>query len=358
MKSLRRLLSRLITLLASGSPESDVRLREEIDHHIALQAAENIRAGVSPAEARRQAKLKFGPVESMKEDYRAERSFHFADTLVQDIRYALRMLRKSPGFAAIAILTLALGIGANTALFTVVNGVLLNPLPYAQPNQLVAVYGKTAGVYRGPITYLNFLDWQRDTRTLSSMAMYRNQDYNFTGSGEPERLSGFMVSAGFFPTLGVHPILGRTFRSDDDRVGAAPVVILSGGLWQRRFGSSPDVIGKSLTLNGVTYTVVGVIPSSFTFYGQLRDVYTPIGQWNDPSFRDRRIDMSAHAIGRLKPGVTLDEAQADMDAVARNLAATYPEADKDVGISLVSMKEDIVGKVRPFLIVLLAAVGF
>src|SRR6185437_3681300 len=143
----------------------------------------------------------------------------------------------------------------------------------------------------------------------------------------PERVSGFMISAGFFATLGIQPVLGRTFRANDDRIGAAPVVILSGGFWQRRFGSSPDIIGKSLTLNGVTYTVIGVIPSSFTFYGQMRDVYTPIGQWSDPSFRDRRIDMSAHSIGRIKPGVSLAQAQADMDAVARSLAATYPEAD-------------------------------
>jgi putative ABC transport system permease protein len=279
-------------------------------------------------------------------------------TLWQNVLYAARMLRKSPGFAAIAILTLALGIGANTALFSVVNGVLLNPLPYPHPSQLTAIYGTTPGVYRGPITYLNFLDWQRDTRTFSSMAMYRNQDYNLIGKGWAERLSGYMVSAGFFPTLGVQPILGRTFGPDDDRVGSAPVVILSGGFWERRFGSAPGIVGKSITLNGVSYRVVGVIPASFTFYGQLRDVSTPIGQWNDPSFHDRRIDMSAHAIGRLAPGVTLAQAQAEMDGVARNLAASYPEADKDVGISLVSMKEDMVGKVQPFLLVLLAAVSF
>ena len=141
-------------------------------------------------------------------------------------------------------------------------------------------------------------------------------------------------------------------------MGAAPVVILGGGFWRREFGSSPDVIGKSLTLNGAAYTVVGVIPSSFTFYGHDRDVYTPIGQWNDPSFRDRRISVSAHVVGRLKPGVTLAQAKADMDIVARNLAAAFPVADKDVGITLVSMKEDIVGNVQPFLLVLLAAVGF
>jgi predicted permease len=190
------------------------------------------------------------------------------------------------------------------------------------------------------------------------MATYRNQDYNFTGRNEAERLSGYMISAGFFSTLGVQPILGRAFRVDDDQVGAAPVVLLGGGLWQRKFGSSPDIVGKSLTLNGTSYLVVGVIPSSFTFYGHDRDVYIPIGQWNDPSFRDRRISVSAHVLGRLKPGVTLPQAKADMDLVARNLAESYPVADKDVGIALVSMKEDIVGNVQPFLLVLLAAVGF
>ena len=356
MKALRRLLKRLRNFAARHRGEA--RWREEIDHHIALQTAENIRAGMSPAEARRQAKLKFGSITGVTEEYRAERSLHLLETLVQDIRYALRMLRKSPGFTTVAILTLSLGIGASTALFSVVNGVLLNPLPYPQPVQLIAIYGETPGVYRGPITYLNFLDWQRDSRTFSAMAIYRNQDYNFIGRGEAERLSGYMVSAGFFSTLGVQPVLGRTFRPGDDQAGAAPVVLLSGGFWERRFGSAPDILGKSITLNGASYAVVGVIPASFTFYGQLRDVYTPIGQWNDPSFRDRRIDMSAHAIGRLKPGVALAQAQADMDGVARNLAATYPEADKDAGITLVSMKEDMVGKVQPFLIVLLAAVGF
>jgi predicted permease len=280
------------------------------------------------------------------------------DTLLQDLRYGLRMLAKTPGFTAIAILTLALGIGANTALFSVVNGVLLTPLAYPHPGQLVAVYGKTTGFDHAPIGYLNFLDWQHDNQTFSSMAIYRNQDYNFVGTGEAERLSGYMISADFFSTLGVRPILGRPFRLDDDHPGAAPVVILGGGFWKSKFGSSLEVIGKSMILNGTSYTIVGVIPAGFTFYGHDRDVYTPIGQYNDESFRDRRVEMSAHAVGRLKPGVTLPEARADMDGIAQNLAAAYPEADKDAGIRLVSMKEDLVGNVQPFLIVLLAAVGF
>jgi predicted permease len=279
-------------------------------------------------------------------------------TLLQDLRYAIRMFLKSPGFAAIAVITLALGIGANTALFSVVNGVLLNPLPYSHSEQLIAVYGKAPGFDQAPVAYLNFVDWQRETKTFSSMAMYRNQDYNFVGTGEAERLSGYMISADFFSTLGVNPVLGRTFRSDDDQVGAAPVVVLGGGLWRRKFGSSIDVLGKSLTLNGTSYTVVGVVPAGFTFYGRDRDVYTPIGQWNDPSFRDRRISVSAHVVGRLKRDVTIAQAQADMDVVARNLAAAFPIADKDVSIALVSMKDDIVGNVQPFLLVLLAAVGF
>ena len=278
--------------------------------------------------------------------------------LSQDLRYAIRLFRKAPGFTAIAILTLALGIGANSTLFSVLNGVLLNPLPHPHPEQLVAIYARNPGMDRSPVVYLNFLDWQRESRTFSSMTVYRNQDYNLTGTAEAERLSGYMVSASFFSTLGVQPILGRTFRADDDQLGAGPVVVLGGGLWGRKFGSSPDVIGKALTLNGVSYTVVGVVPASFQFYGRDRDVYTPIGQWKDPSFRDRRISVSAHAAGRLKPGVTVPQAQAEMDVVARHLAAEYPVADKETGIKLVSMREDIVGNVQPFLILLLAAVGF
>lgn len=280
------------------------------------------------------------------------------NTLLLDIRLGLRMLAKSRGFTAIAALTLALGIGANTALFSVVNGVLLNPLAYPHSSQLVALYEKAPGFHKGALTYPNFLDWQRESRTFSSMALYRHEDYNFTGRGEGERLSGYMVSADFFSTLGVSPILGRSFRAGDDHVGAAPVVILSGGLWKREFGSARDIIGKSMVLNGAAYTIIGVIPAGFTFYGDSRDLYTPVGQWNDPSFRDRRIGVSAYAIGRLRPGATLAQARAEMEAIARNLATAFPEADKDIGVTLLSMKEDIVGNVQPLLVVLLAAVGF
>ncbi|HKD91476.1 MAG TPA: ABC transporter permease [Terriglobales bacterium] len=280
------------------------------------------------------------------------------NTLALDIRYGLRMLAKSPAFTAIAVLTLALGIGANTTLFSIVNGVLLNPLGYPHSNELVVIDGQAPGYDRAPIAYLNFLDWQRMAHTFSSMAVYRSQDYNLTGTDEGERLSGYQVSSDFFPTLRIKPSLGRAFRSDDDQLGAAPVVIISGGLWQRKFGSSPDVLGRTMLLNGASYMIIGVVPADFSFYGNQRDVYTPIGQWSDPSFRDRRISVSARAFGRLKPGVTVEQAQADMDAIARDLAAAYPQANENLGIALVSMKDDIVGNVQPLLLVLLAAVGF
>jgi hypothetical protein len=241
--------------------------------------------------------------------------------LLQDLRYAGRMLVKSPGFAAIAILTLALGIAADTTLFSVVNGVLLNPLAYPHSGELVSINANES-VPQIPVSYLNFLDWQRQTRTLSSMAMYRHEDYNLTGQhGPAQRVNGFMVSALFLSTLGVPPALGRDFNASDDHLGAAPVALLSDGFWRRRFGGSLSILGQPITLNGADYTVVGILPRGFLFYGVDRDVYVPIGQWTDPSFRDRRIDESAHVVARLAPGVTLAEAQADMDTVAHNLAA-------------------------------------
>lgn len=279
-------------------------------------------------------------------------------TLAKDLRHAVRTFRHFPGFVSIAVLTLALGIGANAVLFSVVNGVLLNPLAYPHSSELAVISEKRPGMDQSPPEYLNFLDWQRDTRAFSSMAIYRNQDYNLTRMSEAQRVTGYMISAEFFATLGVTPVIGRIFRQDDDRLGAAPVVILGGGFWNRQFGSSPDVLGKSLVLNGAAYQIIGVIPSRFTFYGHDRDVYTPIGQWNDPSFRDRRISVSAHVIGRLAQGVSLGQAKADMDRIARRLAEEYPVADKGAGMSLVPLKEDIVGRVTTLLLVLLAAVGF
>jgi len=284
------------------------------------------------------------------------------ETFWQDLCYALRMLVKNPGFTAVAIITLALGIGANTALFSVVNGVLLNPLPYFQPDRLVAVYSRTYDDPKFSISYPNFLDWVRENRSFSSLAAYRSDDFNLTGMGEPERVSAEMISASFFPMLGVNPVIGRTFLSEDDQLGAAPVVLIGSGLWNRKFGGARDMVGKSLTLNGVAYTIVGVIPADFHYsannFDRNKDVYVPIGQWTDPTFRDRKASMGMDAIGRLKPGVTFEQAKTDMEMIGRHLAEEYPEADKGIGATLFPLKQDLVGDIQPLLLTLLAAVGF
>jgi predicted permease len=283
------------------------------------------------------------------------------EALIQDLKYAARVLLKSPSFVLIAVLTLALGVGANTALFSVVNGVLLRPLPFPRPNELVVLSEKTANFESSSISYPNFLDWQRSNSSFASIAAYRSDDFSITGSGEAERVRVGMVSAGFFEILGVHPTRGRLFTADEDRLGTAPVALITAGLWQRKFGFEPEIVGKRITMNGNGYTVIGVVPGSFqlesTNFG-LKDVFVPIGQFKDPLFQRRDVHEGMRALGRLKWGVTLAAAQADMDQIANNLALAYPDADKGAGIALVPLKKDIVGDVQPFLWVLLGAVGF
>jgi predicted permease len=283
-------------------------------------------------------------------------------TLLQDIRHAVRMLVKNPGFTIVAVLTLALGIGANTALFSVVNGVLLNPLPFAAPDQLAALYANRVHLERASISYPNFLDWQRENHTFVSMAAFRPDDFNLTGAGEAEHIRGEMVSADFFSTLGVKPEIGRSFSSEEDRLGGAPVVLISAGLWKRKFGSVPDIAGKRIALNGTGYTIIGVIPAGFHLrtqsFPENNEVYVPIGQWTDVIFHDRSAGLGMKAIGRLKPGVTLAQARADMESIANRLAQAYPVADKDSGVTLMSLRESMVGEIEPFLFLLLGAVGF
>jgi Tol biopolymer transport system component len=204
-------------------------------------------------------------------------------TLRQDLKYALRMLAKAPGFAAIAILTLALGIGANTALFSVVNGVLLNPLTYPHPNQLVAVGERLPGFSDAGISYPNFLDWQRENKSFQALAIYRPDNFNLTGMGAAERVTAMRLSASFFPAFGVRPLIGRNFTAQDDHRASAPVAMLGAGFWKTKFGGSPDVLGKTLTLDGTDYTVIGVVPASFDFrdtYFRPSDVYVAVGLAN------------------------------------------------------------------------------
>ena len=283
-------------------------------------------------------------------------------TLLEDVRYGLRMLRKNPGFTTIALLTLALGIGANTAVFSIVNGVLFNPLPFPNSDKLVMLFESKPNFKEGSISYPNFLDWQRDNHVFTSIAAYRPDSFSLTGSGEAEQVRGEMVSTEFFSILGVKPLIGRTFTAEEDRLGAGRVVLVSSAFWKRKLGSSPDVLGSRIVLDGQGYTVIGVIPASFHLtlpnFRDNNELYVPIGQWTYPDFRDRSHALGMKGIGRLKPGVTFAQARAGMDSVTQNLAAAFPQADAGEGATLVPLKQKMIGDIEPFLLVLLAAVGF
>ena len=283
------------------------------------------------------------------------------ETLLQDLRYGVRTLMKSFSFTAVAVLTLALGIGANTSLFSVINGVLLSPLSFPEPEQLVTLHENKPNFEGGSVSYPNFRDWQRDNHTFSALAVGRRYAFSLTGIGEAEQVGGEFISADFFPLLGVKPLIGRTFAEDEDQVGAGPVALISAGLWQRKFSSAPDILGKSITLDARDYTIVGVIPANFHLQipgFRDTDVYAPIGQWSNPLLLQRGAGLGIHGIARLKPGVTIEQARADMQGVTRDLANAFPDADKGISAMVTPLKEQMVGHVRSLLLVLLTAVGF
>ncbi|MGA8145670.1 MAG: ABC transporter permease [Candidatus Acidiferrales bacterium] len=336
-------------------------MRDELRFHIERQTAANIAAGMTAQEARRRATLEFGGAEAVKEDCREQSRGFWLETLMSDARYGVRMMARSPGFTIVAILTLALGIGANTAIFSVVNGVLLNPLPFPQPDQLVTLSESKPNFATGSISYLNFRDWQRSSHTFSSMAISREISFSLTGAGEAEQLKAELLSSDYFSLLGVKPVIGRMFAPGEDEVGAAPIAMMSEGLWKRKYGSSPDVVGRTMILDGGSFTVVGVIPANFDLMVRSfrpSEVYVPIGQWKNDFLLNRGAGLGIHGIGRLKPGVSVEQARADLAEVTRNLEAEYPDVDKGIGAAVFPMKQDMLGRVRPLLLLLLGAVGF
>lgn len=275
--------------------------------------------------------------------------------MFHDMRYALRMLLKKPGFTIVVVLTLALGIGANAAIFSVVKGVLLNPLPYPDPDQLVTIYQSKPNFETGAIPYLNFVDMQRENQTFSSMAISRGAGFTLIGAGEAERVTARMVSADFFTVYGIKPALGRNFSAEDDRKGADPVAIISERLWSRKFNSAADLVQRSITLDDRSYRVIGILPG--TYSASTADVYVPIGAWGSPALQNRGAALGIHGIGRIKPGVTLAQAQADLDRVMRSLAEAYPANNKGHGAKIIQLKQRLVGSVEPVLLMLFAAVG-
>jgi putative ABC transport system permease protein len=278
-------------------------------------------------------------------------------TLLQDLRYAVRMLLKNLSFAVIAVIALALGIGANAAIFSVVNAVLLRPLPFEDPDNLVVIREtKLPQFPEFSVSPGNFLDWQKQNNVFERIAALNSTAFNLVGTGEPERLQGLRITDGFFAMLGAQPQMGRDFLPEEDQPGRNNVVILSHGLWQRRFGGDPDIINQTLTLSGNSYTVVGVMPQTFRYGGSSTELFTPM------AFTAQQAQQhGSHflgAIGRLKPGVTLEQARSEMSAIADRLAEQYPDTNAGWNVKMTPMLDYAVGSIKPALLVLLGAVAF
>jgi predicted permease len=346
---------------SSNKPDKQRDLEDELASHLQMSQRDRQDRGESPQQAAQSARREFGNIALVEHVTRDQWRGRRLDEFLQDLRFAVRTLRKSPGFTAVAILTLALGIGANTSLFSVVNAVLLNPIPYPHPEQLVMLHESKPNFHSGSISYPNFRDWQHDNRSFSSIAVTRRTSFTLNGLGEAEELNARLISSEFFSLLGVQPVLGRFFGPGEDEIGAPPIVLVSTNFWRRKLSGSADAIGKTLDLDGKTYTLVGVAPANFDLFqrvGDPTDIYAPIGQWNNPLLNKREAGLGIHGVGRLKPGVTLEQATADMQRVTDNLAQAYPAADKGIGATLVDFREEMLGDVQNVLLVLLGAVGF
>lgn len=347
---------RLRSLFRHERAEQD--LNDEIVFHLDQQIAENIANGLAPDDARRAALRAMEGLELHKEECRDMRRVNWVEDALYDLRYAFRTLRKNPVFTAVAVLTLALGIGANTAIFSVVEGVVLAPLPYSHPEQLVAVLQNNLTLQRlTSVSYPDFLDWRRNGRSFQEMAAFTFHDFDLTSPGISEHLVGRQISEHFFTALGVKLELGRDISVEEDKHGGAPVVIISENLWRNRFARDPAVLGKVVTLDGVDHTVVGVLPSGFHLIGDVADVYTPLGQGDPLDLNNRAVHPGILSIARLKPGVSLTRAQLDMTDVQENLNKLYPTVDGGLGVDVEPLKQIVIGDVSETLLLLLGAVG-
>jgi putative ABC transport system permease protein len=337
-------------------------LDQDIRDHIARETRDNITRGMSPDDAHHAALRKFGNMTYVKEDARKVWSVLWLEQLLQDIRFGLRTLRKSPGFTAIAILTLALGIGANTAIFSVVYAVLLKPLPYPNPSQLVIVFQSKPqeGIVADSWAYPSFTELREQNQVFLDVAGNQNHDLTLTGHGDPTTVHTGDVTAEIFSTLGVKPIAGRTFLHEDGKPGAAPVVILSEDLWRSHFGADPGVIGTSIDLDKRSFTIVGIMSASFRmpFVTKNSDVWIPIVQ--DPlwsAWMPKRNIRLLRTLARLKPGVSVAQAQAEMDAIAARLAKEFPAENSGWVVHVVPLQAGLVSNLRSALWVLMGAVG-
>jgi len=351
------LVGRLWTLIHRKQFDSD--LQEEMRLHREFREQAQIELGLSPKEAHYAVQRRFGNDLVLREESRDMWGWNWLEHLVQDVRYGLRQLRRNPGFAAVAVLTLALGIGANTAIFSVVNAVLLRPLPYTEAERLVTL-DETGELQAGmgmSVAYLDFRDWQRENHSFTQLAAFLGDDFILSLPEGTEYLHGRDASADLFSVLGLRFALGRAFLPEEDRQGGRPVAIISHHFWQQHFNGSSTVLGQAVTLNDKAYTVVGVLPAGFRFVRES-DVYVPLGQVDPVQLQDRKVHSGIFVIGRLKPGVTLDQARSDMALVQGQIAQAYPEADKGIRATVMPLKQYLIGDDGRTLMLFLVAVGF
>jgi len=355
MDWMRSLVEAITDLFSKGRVERE--LQEELLFHIEKETEKNIEAGMDPAEARRVALVRFGGVEQVKEQVREERGARPLEDLLADLRYALRIFGKDRAFALVVVLTLALGIGANSALFSVVNSVLLNPLPFDEADRLVFAW-ENRGQQDGSVNWVslgNFQDWRRLNTVFDDMAAVQVRPYSLTGSGDPLRVSGVHVTAGLLPLLGVEPAIGRGFSPEEEQIGAEPVCIVSHSLWQSRFGADPGLVGKQVILDGRSHTVVGVSPAGFAIPGfQPSQVFTPLVlDPTDPNFRGNHNSV---VFARLRHGITVEQANGEMVALAARLEQEYPEWNEGIGAVVRPAKDQLVQNARGNILVLFGAV--
>ena len=278
------------------------------------------------------------------------------DVLRQDIRYALRALLRTPVYTVVAVLTLTLAIGANTAVFSVVNGVMLRPFPYPNIDRLVGLMENNENNGDAlSISYPNFKDWSAQNTVFERLGLYRGQTFNLTGTDQPERLNGGIASSGLFDATGLKPIAGRTFTPDEDQAGAPAVAIISERLWKGRFAADPAMVGRNITLNGIAYTIVGIMPAAMRIPSRLTDVWLPIGRYVD-TFPPRGAHPGLYGMGRLKPGVSFERALNEMNTIADRLSQEYPDSNRYSGILMTPYYEQVVGNIRPALLMLFVTV--
>jgi putative ABC transport system permease protein len=337
-----------------GGLESD--LSDEMEAHLDMMATENMERGMTPNEARAAARRHFGNLTRTQENAREAWQFPRLETILQDIRYGLRGIRKAPSFSAVVILTLALGIGANTAIFSVVYSVLLRPLAYPHGERLVWLGEATAKAEGISITWINFEHWRHDSDSFENMGAFNGTDLTLTGRGDAVLTHDWLVTSSFFQLTGAKPAMGRFFSESDDKTGAAPTVVATADCWQRRLGGDPNIVGESVLLDGTSYQIIGILNPRFQFQTRSADFYLPLGRAASASLK-RSSHGSMRALGLLKPGVTLTQARTNLDAIMQRLALSDPGPEDDHRAYAAYFTEVMAGDVRPTLLVLMGAVG-